>query len=295
MTDPVERFRRPAVVRKRLPLARRLLRNRVTYAIEDACLAVLRPLPAEPVNDTELRVLGMRRSGNHAVIMWMMRAAQAGMPEADHVFLNNCKIAENAYRLQSDFRPPEYSDDEYRRIRKRRNRAYLPTGFLVRSYEDYDLAQFRTSENEAYYGGSERRLSAVIIRDPLNLFASRLKVGYVDTKSPLSLVDMYLDHASALLATADEFPILYNQWLVSEKYRDDLLSRLHICGADLPSDKAESFGPGSSFTGRGAELDRKQLLRRWEAYRDDPWFEREILGNSDLMDITRTHFPEVLG
>ncbi len=295
MTDTVERFPRPAGAKKSPPLAKRLMHNRVTYAIEDACLAVLRPLPAEPVNKTELKVLGMRRSGNHAVIMWMMRAARAGAPDAEHVFLNNCKISENAYRLQADFRPPEYSDDEYRRIRERRNRAYLPTDFLVRSFEDYDLSQFRAPENEAHYGRALRRLCAVIIRDPLNLFASRLKAGYVGAKSPLSLMDLYLDHASTLLKTAEEFPILYNQWLVSESYRDDLLARLHLSGADLPSDKAESFGPGSSFTGRGAELDKKQLLRRWEAYRDDPWFKREILGNSDLMDITRTHFPEVLG
>jgi hypothetical protein len=276
-------------------LVKRLLRNRVTYAIEDAWLAVLRPLPAEAVNDTELKILGMRRSGNHAVIMWMMRAVQAGMPNIEHVFLNNCKISENAYRLQSDFRPPEYSDEEYRRIRARRNRAYRPTGFLIRSYEDYDLSQFRTSENLAYYGGSERRVRAVIIRDPLNLFASRLKVGYIDAKSKLSLVGLYLDHASALLRGSEELPILYNQWLMFGAYRENLLTELNIPGSDLPSDKAESFGPGSSFTGRGSELDKSQLLRRWEAYRDDPWFKREILGNSELMEITRTHFSEVLG
>lgn len=236
----------------------------------------------------------MRRSGNHGIINWMMRAANAGAPNFNHIFLNNCKTGENAYRLQSDWRPPEYSDKMYRTIQDRRNRAYLPVGLLVRSYEDYDRSEFRKPENQAYYGRSRKRSDAIIIRDPLNLFASRIKVGYIKSKSRLSLIDLYLDQVSSVVDGGAETPILYNQWILSKTYRERLLAKLHIAGPDLEDNKPANFGPGSSFDLRGADLDKKMLLLRWQEFRNDTWFKKEILGNSSLMDVTRMYFPEVL-
>lgn len=298
MTDnikiSIERFRRPKFATRRPSVLKRLAHNRITYLIEDACLAIARPLPEHVVNKTELRILGMRRSGNHGIINWMMRAANAGAQNINHIFLNNCKIGENAYRLQSDWRPPEYSDKMYRAIQERRNRAYLPVGLLVRSYEDYDRSHFIKPENQAFYGRSCKKLDGIIIRDPLNLFASRIKVGYIESKSRLSLIDLYLDHVSSIVSGGTDIPIIYNQWILSKTYREEILAKLHIEGPDLEDNKPANFGPGSSFSPRGADLDKKMLLLRWQDFRDDPWFKKEILGNSAIMDVTRTHFPEVL-
>ena len=190
-------------------------------------------MPASPVNEIEIRVLGMRRSGNHAIINWIMRSANVCMREAENIFLNNCKVIENAYRLQSDFRPPEYTNEEYHRIKVRRNRSYLGTGLLLRSFEDYDLHVFLSNEKRAFYGKSQNQIDTIIIRDPLNLFASRLKSGFIDSKSSLSLIDLYLDNVSALEQNSKILPILYNQWLLSENYRIEVLAKLYISGPDI--------------------------------------------------------------
>jgi hypothetical protein len=294
MRRTIEDYRKPGLGRPGPSLRRRLLRNRVTYTVEDAVLSVIRPMPAEPVNEIDLKVLGMRRSGNHAVLTWIMRAAEAGFPKAEHVFLNNCKPAENEYRLQSDYRRPVYSEEEYRRIRVRRNRTYLPVGLLMRSFEDYDRAAWREPEDQAFYGRCRTQFRAIILRDPLNLFASRLKAGYINSKSRLSLIDLYLDHVACLDGDDDAFPIFYNRWLLSEEYRADLLDRLGLPAFDGHDSTAVSFGPGSSFQGRGAELRTEDLLRRWTNFAQDQWFDREILKNDALMRITEKYFPEVL-
>lgn len=274
---------------------KRALHNRYTYAIEDLVIQFLRPMPSRTVNGIEIRALGMRRSGNHAILTWLMRSANACMPEADNIFLNNCKTIENAYRLQSDFRPTEYTDEEYQRITARRNRSYLPTGLLLRSFEDYDIRAFLCNENRAFYGKSQNQIDVAIIRDPLNLFASRLKVGFIDSKSRLSLIDLYLDNVSVLEENSEILPVLYNQWLLSKGYRMEVLTKLSLSGTDIEDNRPASFGPGSSFEGRESKLEKKALLKRWEEFCRDGWFKREILGNSALMTITEKYFSDVLG
>jgi hypothetical protein len=295
MPETLEDYRQPPFSGKPTSLVKRALHNRVTYWIEDLFLSMARPVPDIPVNEVEVKVLGMRRSGNHAILTWIMRAANATKPTHENVFLNNCKTRENNYRLQSDFRPPEISDEEFQRIRDRRNRSYRNTGLLLRSLEDFDLDAFRDSENEySWYGRSRKRADAVIIRDPLNLFASRLKVGYIDTKSALPLIDLYLDNARALEEDSTELPISYNLWLLSQDYRLKILEKLGIDGPDVQDDRPARFGPGSSFQKHDSKLERLALLRRWEEFSQDNWFKREVMGNSELLDITERHFPEVL-
>ncbi|MEM8633358.1 MAG: hypothetical protein AAGF33_00130 [Pseudomonadota bacterium] len=294
MRDNLEDYRKPLLSKKKEKLLKRFLHNRFTCAVEDLTLSLLRPMPMTPVNDVELKVLGMRRSGNHAILTWILRSANTGMPDKDHIFLNNCKLIENAYRLQSDYRSPEYSNEEYSLIKERRNRSYRKTGVLIRSFEDFDTMAFRTPENQAYYGRSRKKITATILRDPLNLFASRIKVGYIEAKTKLSLIDLYLDNARALDDSSFEHPILYNKWLLSQNYRSDLLVLLGITGPDIHDDKPARFGPGSSFQKQESPLHSQDLLSRWIEFRHDPWFAREILGNTALMAIIEQYFPEIL-
>lgn len=45
------------------------------------------------INKKELRILGLRRSGNHAIVNWIQKQVSE-----NHVFMNHVRIAENPYR-----------------------------------------------------------------------------------------------------------------------------------------------------------------------------------------------------
>lgn len=269
-------------------------KGRFAARVEDGVLDIIRPMSDETVNALELRCLGMRRSGNHGIIEWLIDAVEAMHGVGSTVHLNNIPLGVNGYRSRHQY--PEPSDPvEYTRCMGiRRYRNFKQTALLLRSYEDFTLARFRQKEPQKYYGQSERQCDVVIIRDPLNLFASRIKSKKIGTKSDIEQIDLYLDHFRGHLADETLLPIFYNSWLTNSEYRDGILSALGLPVGHRLNLISSYRGGGSSFVGAHQALDPNTLLRRWHSMRDDIYFRNQILGNSDLWEITETYFHEVL-
>src|SRR5689334_6655683 len=131
-------------------------------------------------NELELRVCGIQRSGNHAIISWIIEQFH-GKPAC---FLNNVKHGDYDPYLVAPQRQASGMDGV-----PAAQRQEVPKALLVYSYED-DAKRLKPgatsllegafslefeARREEYLGTSARRLDVLIIRDPANNFASRLK------------------------------------------------------------------------------------------------------------------------
>ncbi|NES07768.1 MAG: hypothetical protein F6K22_36255, partial [Okeania sp. SIO2F4] len=131
---------------------------------------------SEIVNQKEIRVAGMKRTGNHAIINWVksQHTGEVG-------FINNVVANENPYRykyenLQDNFPEHKWAIEHNR---KQAQGNFIKRDCLTYSYEDFPLEQIAIDKfehkHDLYLGKSAIRYDLLIIRDPFNLLASRLK------------------------------------------------------------------------------------------------------------------------
>ena len=210
-------------------------------------------------NLRELQVFAIRRSGQHAIIEWL-----AGHFPGEVLIQNNA-----AYLLDTDVRLLREGQTSIRD-------AYI---FNIES-EDLEGAPQKIDENvwKTKRGFSSRTDRILILRDPYNMVASRVKTwGY----GPIWNMDAAKDaalwkrHAAEFLGRGQAFSvppvrISYNEWFKSQSYRAAASAALGLAFTDHHIEKIA--WTGSSFDGFDKAKDARTMdvLGRWKAYLDDP-------------------------
>jgi hypothetical protein len=180
-----------------------------------------------------MEIYGLARSGNHAVIFWILHNLADSFVElerhqiyvsGDICFINNCHHHHSPFRSSFDVSP--YS-------------------FVLRSYEDIDCAS----------GGF------VVVRDFMNLVCSR----YRAYGSRMAFRDHYcagLENVISLwkIHALCSSAIFYNKWLVSRDYRDLVGDMVGVPNVRDKTDYVCSISP-SSFGMRGGYLSRNKLIK----------------------------------
>jgi hypothetical protein len=255
-------------------------------------------------NEKELRIIGLRRTGNHTVAEWI-KAQQFGKIE----HLNNLDVRCNPYRYKY-----EHLVDYYPEHRKWADNHYLPLSkgdfgqfdCLICGYEDHTLSSICDPLSEKfhdiYFGKSKERFDLLILRDPFNLFASRFKGGMIDVKSKrLTAVDLWIQYAKEFLGETNHLNqkkilINYNQWVSDIDYRKKLSLRLGLLFSDTGLRKVASLGGGSSFDGQAMNGRGNQMsvLERWKHFQHNETY-RAIFQNQSLIHYARTIFGEIPG
>src|SRR5262249_39605200 len=122
------------------------------------------------INTLELRLATLRRSGSHAVLVWLLRQ----LPGRG-VFLNDCTPGKNPYASC-------YSPDSIARgsdLNRERDLGPTRKDFLLYSYEDRGLGKIFSDafevEHDRWLGESARRFDLLVLRDPWNFLASLLR------------------------------------------------------------------------------------------------------------------------
>jgi hypothetical protein len=238
------------------------------------------PFPGRPVNENELRVIGMSRSGNHAFIQWAMRQARGRV-----CFLNCVQGKCNPYltprpMLTGDGEGAYANYADFDLEAERRGR-FSRKDWLIFSHEDDFLGNACSDtfelNHEAFVGRSEVRRDVLILRDPFNLFASRRRAGF-GVVPEATAVRIWKQHAKEFVRTRwlRHRPIFisYNRWVLDELYRRRLAGELGVNFTDAGIDSVAACAGGSSFDGTGYDGRAREmgLFRRWKAYRDDPSF-----------------------
>ena len=113
-------------------------------------------------------------------------------------------------------------------------------------------------------------LSILIVRDPYNLFASRIRAAKLNLlafsipPSPVfnRMIDLWKAYARQFLAQTDDgpdVPVYYNRWIASAAYRRKIADRLGIRNSDAGLDVVPDQAGGSSFDGVGFYARGRQM------------------------------------
>lgn len=255
-------------------------------------------------NEHEIRMVGMRRTGNHAVFEWIK-----GQTHGQIKSLNNLEVNVNPYRYKYEHLRDFYPEHEgvIRKLQPFAKGEFVTLDWLFYSYEDHDLdkifSSFFERNHDLYVGKTQKRFDVLILRDPFNLFASRLKSNMVPVKNSLkTATDLWIEYAREFLGethylTHNPIRINYNEWFQSRDYRAELAQQLDIPFTDAGIDTVNGCGGGSSFEGRQyvGNAQAMPVLQRWQKYREDPLYRQIFRGDRRLQHYSEKIFGVVPG
>lgn len=261
----------------------------------------------EIINQQELRVVGLRRAGNHAIIHWLCELYRAQNRTTTH--LNDLLVNENPYRYK--YKNLRDHHGEHRTMtehyRKQAQGQLIHRDCLICSYEDYSLMQIAhqprlAKYHDLYLGKCRDRADILILRDPFNWLASRLKSGYLESKTPRKTVmELWLEYAQEFLGEtnylrAAKVMINYNRWCTDEIYRYELTQQLHLPYQAVSTDKVSGCGNGSSFDGftfqgRASQM---QTQNRWQQYQNDPQY-CQLINHPQVREYSEQIFGQLPG
>ena len=230
-----------------------------------------------------IRVIGMRRSGNHAIIHWLLANYNNGLPVKNHydtnikhkatiltnnidiLFFNNCQISP----FWSIFSKLTCEID------------ILNYKLILHSYEDQLLEHIKECSYNQCFDKENDIINIIIIRDPLNTFASRVQHIHNNIQNnTLTKVDEYhinlwCSYVEEALNITNHFKnkifIYYDKWLIDKNYRNYIANQLSVYNFDNIT-YVSFCGNGSSFIGQ--QLDQPQnYLERYKLIK----FSDEIL------------------
>lgn len=213
-----------------------------------------------------LRVYGMRRSGNHALINWMMRNAAGG----NGLFLNNCRPAGDPFRSAANISVFQGGAELPCANGQEKLRAAGDAPFTIVSYEDAMPPVAR----DPLYDAPEQCI--IIYRSFLQWSASLLrKIQGNDGYGPLERMRVMMQSLrtySAMLdrvRAPDVIPLCYDDWANDAGYRAEALDRINLPGRDLDLGEVQRYGGGSSFQGRAASASDLAVAKRSTQMADD--------------------------
>lgn len=175
-----------------------------------------------------VQIYGLRRSGTHAIVSWLKHNFSSDKKNRNVGFLND--LVEMREKFENSYRWSQINCD-----------------VLITTYEDTKLDVDLINES------SEK---IVLVRDILNLAASRIKRGTDDMKVDENFVDLWLEHSSS----PNVFK--YEDFLLDKNKRDELCSRIGVENLDY-TEGVMAYGKGSSFIGRKLD-DKENYLNRYK-------------------------------
>lgn len=226
-------------------------------------------------------VHGMKRSGNHAIIQWMLA-------QGEFTFHNN--IVPIAAILRGDRPLPEPRDFAVWRA----ERVSLEQSVCA-SLEDHppDFRPFRELPADV--------LQILILRDPENFFASRIrKAGkaihpaYPREAGPMltRVIEGWKAHAREFLGVTNHLqnkaPVYFNAWFSDEAYRTRLSARLGLNFSDAGYAQVSNVGGGSSFdrTAFNGENRRMKVLeRKTQLSEEEARFLEAVLQDEEMLEL----------
>ncbi|MEX2404784.1 MAG: hypothetical protein WD625_11670 [Balneolales bacterium] len=256
----------------------------------------------------EFRFVGLSRSGNHAIINWTINQL-----DGRYCFLN---CAEPKYNPFETARPLGEGAKTYItniplfNPVKEQQGEFSKKDYLLYSHEDCFLGSLNHSmfrENrECWVGPAEVWKDLLVLRDPFNLFASRIKSGLIQGHythygvRPISthtLKRIYKQHAREFLGEKrylkNRVLINFNKWTADKEYRKAVAEKLRITFSDKGFKEVSEVAGGSSFDGikLSGQANKMKLHNRWKEFASDESF--WSLFDVELVELAREIFGDI--
>ncbi|MCP6763131.1 MAG: hypothetical protein NHB32_31135 [Fischerella sp. CENA71] len=256
-------------------------------------------------NDNLFTFFALKRSGHHAVMVWLAYHFQLPI-----FVLNNIKPYTDPYLTtgfnnnwdkQSDWLVHIDSEN----VEQIRN---LHKHCLVIGFQDFNIINLNDGrdiilERQKTVGESLKSFNILILRDPFNLLASRWNKPGPITHNLLmnddKTLDMWEIYAEEYLGITNilnfKVPINYNLWFSSIEYRKDLSAQFGLSFADdgINVVPKSSGGHGSSFDGTSydGKGNKMKVLERWKTCQHDKLFHEVFRERHKLATLYRKIFP----
>ena len=247
------------------------------------------------IPNKKVNFFSIRRSGHHAVMFWYLRKYDLDLspasPNSHHYcsldrksicFYNNCHGAENSWL-------------DYANLEKLDRNPSL----LVRNYEDKEIQNLN-------FNGEQ----IIIMRDVLNLISTRYKkleklieirknrytqkeivdkfVNFSIQEVPF-IIKLWKKHYETVTKNPQIKLILYNKWLISKEYREQISNLLNVTKNIDDIDYVPMHGTGSSFIGQ--KLDKVQnYLSRYKQVKLPKKITSLLLNDEILLQINKEIF-----
>lgn len=263
----------------------------------------------EIINNVEFRIVSLARSGHHGIINWII-----GQCPGRVCYLNGVKPNRNPYTAYVSKDLKGISEEEFLKDKEKKNKA-LKKDYLIYSYEELPLEEIYTEsfefKHDKYLGKSSKRFDILILRDPYNYFASRLKLeemGLYDPnirakltnkKARDALIILWLQYAKEFLGQTaylknNKVVINFDKWVSDKSYRQGLAKKLNLKFSDAMMNKLTRSGPGSSFDKLKYANDggKMKVLERWKVMKDFPFY-RDIFKSKEIVELGEKIFGKI--
>ncbi len=256
------------------------------------------------LTNDEILMFAMRRSGHHAIINWILAHYQGETLHCNDLLTDyGHNTAEIRFR----------DSDLYVLIN---NTSGAPQNYqsVLTNIEDSSLSVllsngrlFKHDREFPYYPfcHAKRKLKILIIRDPYNLFASRLRMAEKVNEWPHErewwkehavsegAISMWCEHAREFLGDTSyingpKLMINYNEWFASAQYRNRISRTFPGVPTDESLRQVSHHGHGSSFDqlrfcGRGSKMN---VLQRWKKYASLPFYQEIFRRHPQLNELS---------
>lgn len=225
------------------------------------------------INKYEYQVFAMQRSGHHAIINWL-RGLHGG--SAPSLFVNDFS------RLKRPRQQFEFYNFNDKAASAELAGDFSKKELLIINFEETNpaMADKMLSGSEYYPRGlSDVTKKFLVLRDPYNMFASRLKKSRQEAKQTFDrwcgekALALWVHHAELFQGKNEFIPVNYNLWVESKKYRDNLAVTIGMENRDLFRDVVPKYGGGSSFDRMARPAEDMDVLNRWRAFSGESCFE----------------------
>lgn len=196
-------------------------------------------------------VHGMKRSGNHAIVNWIMS-------QYNFAFFNNIiPITPILYNQKTFPKPKSFSFWIFKKAISKNIKLVYPNRAYIASLEDHELYV------RPFKGLPKNFTNLLIIREPYNMFSSRIRrASYVDkpiyakqmNDNMRKIIELWKSHAREFLGETNllcnKVCIFFDRWFIDQEYRKNICNNLNIQFTDKGFSKVSSKGGGSSFDNR---------------------------------------------
>lgn len=253
----------------------------------------------------EFRFVGMSRSGNHAIINWVISQLNG-----TYCFLNCAEPKHNPF---TSARPLGVEANIYKtnipsfNLLQEQQGDFSAKDYLLYSHEDCFLGSLNhpvyKKNRDRWLGQAAVKRNILILRDPFNLFSSRIKSGLIighythHGTRPISipiLKRIYKQHAREFLERKkyldNRVLINFNNWAADKDYRKSIADTLQIPFTDKGFKEVSYVAGGSSFDGTNlsGRANKMDLHNRWKEFARDDFF--WSMFDAELIELTQEIF-----
>lgn len=228
----------------------------------------------------------MPRSGNHAIIEWLMR----NLDTQSLIFLNNCGEGDPFQSFSYCNFFIEGTRRKHRGNIHREKNAHFDRlmnlkGNVEQLVISYEMFSPLPNERKCLWeqcgiNGTLQR-DIFVVRSPLNLIASslqRIRKEYARPRRCSARTNLFKKQISTqygaymeVFGGAKTTTVIYDRWGAEEDYRLECLKELSLSAVSLDLGEMTDAGGGSSFDAN-QEVRTISMSRRWENFREDSDF-----------------------